>query len=273
MPARAATPALELPARPPAPVRNDKREVAVHTADVPHLAAFRERVRTERARTAEPPPVLWPDAPSGWREDAVAWAQAALAELDDVEAPASTPCGALVSRFELSAELQPALALLYGVHLLGIGGAAPVLLARMLGGWDEALGRGELAARGVVEVRDSRLHLSAPVLRVLDELSPLTGTLVGTAGPVSLLGPCTVVSTSPLAIVAEACAPTIGGAILAGHAGIDPRELVREARAYGAAPMLRVAVNALERVPTDEPIILVVDSDAMADQLGLPRLG
>jgi hypothetical protein len=110
--------------------------------------------------------------------------------------------------------------------------AAPVAMARVLNGrWDEALGRGELAQRGVITIRDSRVHLAPALLRVLDELPPLTGTLVGAPGPVSLIAPCTVVADGPLTIIAEACLASIGGAILAAHSDVDPNELVREAPA------------------------------------------
>lgn len=271
------------------------------------LASWRDRARNERARTAEPPPSLWDDALPAWREEAVAWARANLAvaaTLDPTtgtyeaigEAPTSTPFGAIIARYELSPQLQPVIAFLYGAHLAGHDGVAPADVARLLGGrWDEALGRGELAAQHAVEtrdslsariaetrdslasvagalVRDARVRLAAPIIRALDELPPSTGQLVGTPGAVTLLGPCAIVSAGPLAIIAEACLSSIGGAILAGHAGVDPVALVAEARAYGAVPMWGVDAKVLARVPTDQPIILVVDDDATADALGIPRL-
>lgn len=204
-----------------------------------------------------------------WREEAVAWGQSG----GQGEPPASMPFGAMVARFELSPQLQPIVALLYGAHLIGQDGVAPADIARVLGGgWDEALGRGELAMRGVAVMRGSRVHLAASVLRALDELAPVTGTLVGSPGNVALLGPCVIVAAGPLPIVAEACVSSIGGAILAAHDVVDPIELLREARAYGAAPMLRVTERVLERIPTDQPYILVVEDDATADGLGIPRL-
>jgi hypothetical protein len=109
-------------------------------------------------------------------------------------------------------------------------------------------------------------------MRALDELVPLTGTIVGTPGVVSLLGLCSIVAAGPVSIIAEACVSSIGGAILAGHDGAVPDELVREARAYAAAPMQRVTVDTLAAIPVDQPFILVVDDDATADRLGLPRL-
>jgi hypothetical protein len=81
-----------------------------------------------------------------------------------------------------------------------------------------------------------------------------------------------IVAAGPLAIIAEACLASIGGAILAANADADPQELAAEARPYGAAPMWRVRAEQLVRVPADRPFILVADDDATADQLGVPRL-
>src|SRR5205823_236377 len=150
-------------------------------------------------------------------------------------------------------------------------GIAPADIAQLLGGkWDEALGRGELFSRGVVgEVFGARIRLMPAIMRVLDELSPTSGTLLGTPGPVSLLGPCVIVAAGPLPIVAEACLSSIGGAILAYDSDCDPGDLIAEARAYGAAPMWRVHAFALDIIPTDQPIILVVDDDETADNLGI----
>lgn len=237
-----------------------------------HFAAWRQRMRGPRARTVEAQTKLWPEAPATWRDDALAWAKSVLAGDADAEVSPDSPFAMLVARFELSPALQPVLALLYGLHLAGIAGASPADVAKLLGSWDEALGLGELAHRGVARYRESRVVLAPSVQRVLDELPPSTGTLVGVPGVCSLIGPCTVVAHGPLPFIAEACSSSIGGAILAAHDGVDPGELVREARAYGAAPMLRVQPSDLARVSTDDPIILVVDDAATADALGVPRL-
>jgi hypothetical protein len=104
------------------------------------------------------------------------------------------------------------------------------------------------------------------VLRVLDELPPSTGALVGTAGAISLLGPCVVVAPhGPLGVVAGACLPLAGGAILAADDHEPADAVIFEARAYGAVPMLRTITSATA--------IVVVDSEAAADASGLPRLG
>lgn len=237
------------------------------------FASFRDRVENPRARTQVPVPALWPDASPTWRDELAAWARAVSISSAVLEPPPSSPVDQLTMRFELGPQLESVIALVYAHHLLGLDGAAPVDIARMLGGaWPEALGRGELADRGVAIYRDSRVRLAAVVLRALDELPPQTGTLIGTPGIVSLLGPCVIVSTSPLPIIAEACVSSIGSAILAAHDDTDPVELVDEARAYGAAPLWRVRADQMLRVPADKPIILVADNDAHADLLGVARL-
>jgi hypothetical protein len=251
------------------------------------VTSWRDSGRHNRARTAEPAPTLWDDALPAWREEAVAWARQNMAVAADPntgnfaalgEPPTSTPFGAMIARFELSPQVQPVIALLYGAHLAGFDGVAPADIARVMGGrWDEALGRGELATRSVTfharqykDVSDSRVRLSPPILRALDELPPMHGQLVGMPGAVTLLGPCVIVSAGPLAIIAEACLSSIGGAILAGDG--HPVPVVDEARAYGAVPMWRLDPKHLAFVPSDQPIILVVDDDATADGLGIPRL-
>jgi hypothetical protein len=237
-----------------------------------HLTAFRGRVEHPRARTEERGAPAWTDAASSWRDDLVAWTRSVDAgQAGSVEG--ARPLEVLATRYDLSFALVPALAWLYGQHLLGRDGAAPADLAQLAGaGWDEGLGRGQLARSGIATLLGSRVRLADVVQRALDERPPLAGTLVGTGGIVSLLGPCAIVAAGPLAIIAEACLASIGGAILAAHADVDPLELIAEAKAYGAAPLWRVRAEQLSRVPADQPIILVAEDDADAELLGVPRL-
>jgi len=245
-------------------VKNDERR--------DYFTAFRESALHPRARTAEPIASVWSAVSAGWRDELLVWARSVDAgQVDAVDGAA--PLEQIATRYDVSFALVPALAWLYGQHLLGRDGGAPAELAQRLGaGWDEALGRGDLARRGVTTFAGSRVRLADVVLRALDEAPPLTGTVVGAPGVVSLLGPCTIVAAGPLTIIAEACLPSIGGAILAANADVDPAELAREARAYGAAPLWRVKAEQLSRVPSEQPIILVADDDVTADLLGVPRL-
>jgi hypothetical protein len=210
-----------------------------------------------------------------WRDDVALWSQAVVASRGGPAVhgqPVAYAIEALLGRFELDATMLPVLALLYGAHLRGEMGVAPIDVARMLERqWDEALGRGELARAGVCEYVRSRVALSPVILRALDELPPLTGTILGPPGPVALLGPCVVIAPGePLADVAERCLPRVGGAILVGHADVPWAPLVFEARAYGAAAMLRVD----RPVPasSSDPAIFVVEDAELADRLEVPHL-
>jgi hypothetical protein len=119
-----------------------------------------------------------PEAPqrASWRDDAGAWARAVASGTFDRAAPSCLPIDALAVRFELPASLIPALVLLYGSHLAGLDGAAPMDVAKVLGRrWDDALGRGKLAELGLAIYEHSRVKLAPAILRSLDELPPAPG--------------------------------------------------------------------------------------------------
>ncbi|MEO6771598.1 MAG: hypothetical protein ABI467_01065 [Kofleriaceae bacterium] len=239
------------------------------------FSTWRERTRVAQPRATDPVTPAPIDARPPWRDEVATWARSILT---GAPGPASAPwpwLAPIVARFELADHVVPGLALLYGAHLAGEAGVAPVELAGVLGhDWAEALGRGQLAGSGVAVYRDSRVRLAAPVQRVLDELPPVTGVLVGPPGPVVLLAACVVVAAADqsLGAVAAATLPAAGGAILAAHAEMDPREIALEARAYGAVAMVRVTPASVERIPHDGPVILVLDDEGLADHLELPRL-
>lgn len=238
------------------------------------FSLWRDRMRSAQPRTA-PAATPWVEARPSWRDEVVTWTRAVIAGSVDRNAPPAPPIETLAQRFDLAAPIIPAIVMLYGAHLAGERGMAPVEIARVLGRrWDEALGRGQLAQLGIAEFTDSRVRLSRVLQRVLDELPVACGTLVGEPGPVSLLGPCVVVARedAPLALIAARCLGSLGGAILAAVPDADPSELFIEARAVGAAPMLRVAADEIVELGTD-PAILVVSDPTIADQLGVPRLG
>jgi hypothetical protein len=107
-------------------------------------------------------------------------------------------------------------------------------------------------------------------LRVLDELPPATGIVVGEPGTVVLLGPCVVVADAPLTELAERHRSRVGGAIVVARAGVDHGALLLEARAYGAVAMIRIAAS-IDAVPAG-PAIYVVSDAGLADHLALPRL-
>jgi hypothetical protein len=213
-----------------------------------------------------------------WRGEIVAWSRAVVATgraaggrtVAPTAAPRAPLIDAVLARFDLPPSLQPALMLLYAAHLRGEHGAAPIDIARLLGDWVEALGRGDLALHDIARHVRSRIVLSPAVLRVLDELPPTTGALVGDPGGIALLGPCVVVAgDEPLAAIAERYLAQVGGAILAAHDDAQRADLLFEARAYGAAPMLR---HSAADTPPNDAAIFVVGDAALAEHLALPRL-
>ncbi len=219
---------------------------------------------------ATPPPREADAARSRWRDELVRWGQR-LGEDEVAPGPAVAAIHAMSQRLGLDPALEPCLALLYAGHLLGRAGAAPYELAR-LGGWDEALGRGLLAARGIVVHRDSRVWLAPEVTRALDELPAMTGVEVGAPGPVPPFGPCVIVHQGPLRLAAMACAEALGGAVLAASDGADPRAALREARVRGATALVPVAALPELELTDGEAVVLAAVNDAEADALGLPRL-
>lgn len=268
------------PATPPVPV---KAAVPTAVKTVPstseRFSAWRDLVRHDQSRVdpiaSAPGPAGSPSrsgARQSWRDEVAVWSRTVSSGAMDYNAPAAPAIDAVLSRFDLALVLRPVLVMLYGAHLCGERGVAPFDIARILDRqWDEALGRGELAQHGLAEYAGSRVALSPLILRVLDELPPTTGTLVGEPGPVSLLGPCVVVAgDEPLTQIAEQCLSRIGGAILAARDEVALADLLFEARAYGAAPMLRIAAS-LEAAPNYPAIFAVSDAD-LADHLGVPRL-
>lgn len=208
------------------------------------------------------------DAPlrSTWRDDAGAWARAVASGTFDRAAPNCPPIDTLVARFDLPATLAPALVLLYGSHLAGMQGAAPMDVAKVLGRrWDEALGRGKLAELGLATYADSRVRLVGAIRRALDELPP-AGELVGEPGVVGLLGPTVLVSREPLRVLGVRIVEQLGGAVLLGSY-VDAVELALEARALGALAVGQVDLAAIPH----HPILVVVGDEAAAEQIDLPR--
>lgn len=192
-----------------------------------------------------------------------------------IATPSIASIDALAARFDLPADVVPALVALYGAHLEGHDGIAPSIIAHVLGElpddhrWAEALGRGELAARGVVVFERSRVRIARAVQRVLDELPPETGTIIGAPDAVTLLGACVIVDGSDNAFdIAARHAARAGGAILVGHDDRAASLVSFEARAIGAAAMLPA-----HKYDGDlaAPVIYIAIDDDDADRLGLPR--
>jgi len=263
----------------PAPARAPMPTARVEPVpQVEPKAPLSERISGWRSRARAAPPVARPTAPpelaSTWRTEVVAWTRAIVGGADRAP-PASPEIEALAARFGLPIGHAAAIVLAYGTHLVGERGATPVDIARVLGGrWDEGLGTGELAARGVMRYAGSRVRLVEQILRALDGLPPLHGVLVGAPGAVAVLGPCAVVGADDAdgQAIAQGLIPRAASAILVADARAEPSSLVLEARARRAVPLVQAAAIDVARFPADEPVILVVADADTAEQLGIPLL-
>jgi hypothetical protein len=258
------------PARDSGPMRRDepvRRESQLSLRDAPLRKPVRREVTIRQGGTLPAPT-------PAWRDESVYWTYEVFDGVVQRGAPIASPLDDLAARFDVPDTILPSLVLLYGAHLAGERGVAPVHIARVLGSWDEALGRGLLASRGLATFVESRVRLAGPIQRFLDEVAVSTGALVGVPGDIALPGPHAVIAKAetPLKVVAVRWLAQVGGAILAAHDDADLAELFVEARARGAAPMFRIGADELLELGTDPAILVVTDED-VAESLGVPRLG
>jgi hypothetical protein len=206
----------------------------------------------------EPAPLpregTWRDQLCDWSARLVADPRRPLALSDPDEA---SRLADIIERLELDARSTRAVALLYGARLQGEASLPAALVARALGNgaaatereWDEALGRGALAALGLARARGGRLRLRPLVARFLDGAPPALTIIAAGDG---------ALATPSGATVHEAGEATLeqAGATLAARFGCDvalvplpslpsPEELRRqlerallEAQLHGAWPLV-----------------------------------
>lgn len=246
-PASAPQPAAAQTSQPASPATQPSAE---QTAQAPaatpsdptvarRLLEWRDRMRAAARpvwqRSTEPP------NPPTWRDELARWGRTIASGLHRDPPPRmAQPVPTLFARLALPEELEPAIAFAYAMHLAGTRGIAPADLAALLGHrWDEALGRGILAASGVLRLRGSRLVLAPAVAAFLDERPPVTGAIVGVPDEALLPdGPKAVLAAGlPLEVVAARCAAVVGAVLVPRpHASLGAIEL--EARVRGAVPLV-----------------------------------
>ena len=232
------------------------------------LTAWRERTRatvpratTNNERDVEP-------APPGWRDELASWARAVVAGTQR-EAPGldDGPAPIVAERLGLHGELAEAVWLIYGAHLCGVDGVAAIDLIQVIGRrWDEALGRGRLAASGALRWRRSRVRLRPEVIAALDESPPRHAMLIDSAaeapgGAVAVIAG----ADSDLAALAVWIAPQVGPLLVAEERGGGPRRLARHllaARVRGALPVLRWPPSHARTAPAPVALLVVADEDA-----------
>jgi hypothetical protein len=231
------------------------------------LIAWRERMRASLPRDGGRPEAVAIPERSTWRDDVASWARTVVAGTQgDVPQIGGTPLATAIERLGLDSVVARAAILLYGAHLCGLDGVAPVDLAGALAGrWDEALGRGDLAASGAARWRRSRVRLAAEVLAMIDERPPRRGVVVGEGPPAfddarAVIAPPDV----PLdALAVSLVART--GALLVARDDARPERLALEAAVRALTPMLR------DRAPAGRAVVVVAE-EADARRFGLAIL-
>ncbi len=241
------------------------------------LAAWKERVsRREPDEVADlevviPGPSVVHEVPvvtvHEWRDAIAAWTRRTLAgSRGEPPLLAAGPLYDVGHRLDIPAEDAPFLWLVYGARLCGLDGLAPADLVNATPGrWNEALGRGRLAATGAFAWRRARVHLVPEVAAALDELPPRWGAIA----PSAVVAERTVAVVAPaeveLAAIGAWAAPHLGPLLVPSPRGLwHPRRLALEARARGLALLVRSA---------DAPrqlAVVVVDDAAAAAALQLP---
>jgi hypothetical protein len=236
------------------------------------LAAWKERVsRGEPEEQADlevviPGPSVVHEAPvvtvHEWRDAIAAWTRRTLAgSRGEPPLLAAGPLYDVGHRLEISAEDAPFLWLVYGARLCGLDGLAPADLVNATPGrWNEALGRGRLAATGAFAWRRARVHLVPEIAAALDELPPRWGTIAASAVVAERTAAVVVPPDVDLEEIGAWAAPHLGPLLVPSQRGLaHPHRLALEARARGLALLVRAA-----EVPRQLAVIVVDDAAAAA---------
>ncbi len=179
-------------------------------------------------------------SPGGWRGEIAAWARAILGRshrpLPFLDPPLLDE---LMTRFEIGADIRPAIVLLYGAHLLGGERVSRYDLASVIEWRWDSLATGALAACPLVRAKDS-VSLLREASAALDEASPRRGTLIGTGsgdpGNAALVAPASVETHAIAAWGEKLATAPLFVANARGHARLD--RFVIEARIRGAVPVV-----------------------------------
>src|SRR5581483_7989740 len=230
------------------------------------------------------------EPPADWRAALCDWAQVALGTAQRIALPPvddASPLGDAVARTGLDAPAACALALLYASWLLGDGerGLPAASIARAVvraagdpeRAWAEALGRGALAAAGLVRRRAGRLRLRSVTARFLDGAEPrVTITQPASGQPAVPARGLYVLerSDAPLDRLPQALADRLGrgvALVVPPPASSLPPEPVVEARLHDAVPLVMIG----DAAPGDwlearDALTVLVSLDA--DAAGLAHL-
>ncbi|HTR52979.1 MAG TPA: hypothetical protein VMJ10_19930, partial [Kofleriaceae bacterium] len=170
----------------PAPAAgNDEPAAAPLVTAADKLRALRaSRDHADVPRDAPRAAPVASQATASWRDALAAYGHELVRGAGSSDAAAASlpndgELGELAHRLALPPAARRALAALYAVHLVGEPALAIARLARAIGDWNEALGRGELASLAMLERERGKVALAAAVTDALDGAPPRAVRLVG----------------------------------------------------------------------------------------------
>lgn len=253
-------------------------------SELPHRGERTERIERIAAGHA-----------GGWRGELATWARSV--DAGSVRSAPNDPrleLDVVSARLGLSHDLALALALLYGAHLAGLRGIAPLELASVAGWrWEEALGAGALASAGITRWIGSRVRLAEETVAAIDGRPPcfgtaveaprgspasaegrgadagddLTASIAGTREAVALVAPPSVA----LPQVGAWAAAALGALLVPNERGERaPERFVLEARMRGLAPLVPWTRFRLALADPPHPGAIIVEHAATAADLDLP---
>ena len=210
----------------------------------------------------------------GWREALAAFC-GELAKGTDQEPPViagDTELGELAHRLALSPAARRALVVLYALHLIGEPAPSIARLAHVLGDWNEALGRGDLAALAMLRRKHGHVALRRAVTDLLDGAPPRRIRLFGGA-PITPRGGAFRMSRDGRsdATIETELATTLGR--IAVVEGSLPGAVL-EARMHGATAVTMTLPTELPRPwPRGAGLVLVLYGNPTAWVADVPALG
>jgi len=193
------------------------------------------------------------------------------ADTDLPAVAAETELGELAHRLGLAAPARRALVALYALYLVGEPNLALARLAKLLGDWNEPLGRGQLGALALIERSGGKLRLATAVADAIDGAAPREVRLAGGAATIPHAGAFRVARDGRTDVEIEAELIAKLGRLAIVEGALAPALL--EARLHGATAVTFAPPSERPRPwPQGAGLVLVLYGTASAWIADLPNL-